>query len=386
MVETNNTSHTSGVRDIRVAIDLRPLARESGVRGIGTYIRRTVRALEQWGRHTYIGLLFPSQEIPNEFNIPFERVPGPEQGITLMDQFFLRRLLKRNGWVYHTFEYAPPYRYPAVITLHDFIPYNPEKWAALSFRHRIVYRLKDFLVKRVSCIAVNSRLTLEEAQNRYPHLRERIFLVPPPLFPFDPPCPYEKTNDERTKNCILLVGPVEKRKGFSYLIPFFQKYASVLVDHEFHFHITGAVIDMNFQKAWVESLPESLRNYVHLHGFVPIEKLYELYHTCEKMLFLSDEEGLGLPVLEGLAHGIEVISLALPSLKSLDIQPTHVLKDRSPESIFEHVFACSCSRSQHTDITRLEIFHAQWVAQQLDHIYETLTQESEAFFRKRPGT
>ena len=72
------------------------------------------------------------------------------------------------------------------------------------------------------------------------------------------------------------------------------------------------------------------------HGFIPFEKVFELYGQSKAIIYPSHNESLGLGIVEAITAGCDVIGANLPYIHSI-CKPSEVFNPYSPESIADAV-------------------------------------------------
>lgn len=72
------------------------------------------------------------------------------------------------------------------------------------------------------------------------------------------------------------------------------------------------------------------------HGFVPFEKVLELYKQSKAIVYPSHNESLGLGIIEAIAAGCDVIGSDLPFIHSI-CKPSMVFNPYSAESIADAI-------------------------------------------------
>jgi glycosyltransferase involved in cell wall biosynthesis len=72
---------------------------------------------------------------------------------------------------------------------------------------------------------------------------------------------------------------------------------------------------------------------VRLAGWLPREKLYELFRGARGFIYPSTFEGFGLPVLEAMAAGVPVACSDIPPLREIARDTVHYFDPSSDEQI-----------------------------------------------------
>ena len=116
--------------------------------------------------------------------------------------------------------------------------------------------------------------------------------------------PDKQSNDEKyhSKHLeILVVGRINRHKGFDRILAFCQYYDQILNEHPFFENFTLHIVGKQTEET------ESMLRGLHLkhielnfHGFMDDAGLNELYQKSQFCFFLSRNEGYGLPLMEAM--------------------------------------------------------------------------------------
>lgn len=178
---------------------------------------------------------------------------------------------------------------PAVVSLHDFTSIT------MPARHRLrtILSFNVFVARSLeaaTCIAAVSRRVADEAMRSFAVPAGKIEIVPNGVDEFFCRAPREEGD------YILYVGTLEPRKGLDDLVSVW----STLPEPRPRLVLCGS-------SGWGRraAVPG-----VEVTGFVPREKLRELYRGAKIFVYPSHEEGFGIPPLEAMACGAPVIATA----------------------------------------------------------------------------
>jgi glycosyltransferase involved in cell wall biosynthesis len=111
---------------------------------------------------------------------------------------------------------------------------------------------------------------------------------------------------------LLFVGTLEKRKNIIGLIKAYGRLHSQISNTPDLVLVGGEGYGFEEIKASIES--SGLQNKIKRLGFVNEDMLADLYRSCEAFVFLSHEEGFGIPVIEAMACGAPVLTSNTTSL------------------------------------------------------------------------
>lgn len=86
------------------------------------------------------------------------------------------------------------------------------------------------------------------------------------------------------------------------------------------------------------------------HGFIPFYKVYELYEKSKVIIYPSQNESLGLGIVEGISVGCDVIASDLPYVHAI-CHPSEVFDCKNPDSIVEAVIKYENGHSPKSELT-----------------------------------
>ncbi len=302
-------------RPIRVAIDLRPLARGPST-GIGLVLSQLLEELEPRG-FQFIGLSDrPIEGGPVSESIEVRAAPG-SGGRIRWEWRELPRILRAihpAPDLYHaTWNHGVPpgLPFPSILSLHDLIPwvapaFVPWPWPAQL--HRLLYRR----AVRASARNAASIVTLSEASrrdivSRLPAAAPKIEVVPCALPRWFKPAPAEASAAWRARfggPYVLYFGGFDPRKGVDLLVDGMARAfpdrsrAPALV-------LAGAVNRLASDTAR-SAEARGLR--AHLPGYVPDRDLAALFGGAQLFVYPSRHEGFGIPPLLAMAAGTPAIT------------------------------------------------------------------------------
>lgn len=179
------------------------------------------------------------------------------------------------------------------VLVHDLIPLSQYGYSGIR---RILYKWKMSRLKKASKIIVISEYVKKNLCETFNISPDKVSVL------------YWKSEDRVLKNekrdsFYLSIGTGEPRKNLSFLINCWKSIGNgsklILFGKEWR---RGAHKEIKEQ---INSL--GLQNSVELLGEIEDEKLYDLYSKARGFIFPSIEEGFGLPPLEALSFGCNVV-------------------------------------------------------------------------------
>jgi glycosyltransferase involved in cell wall biosynthesis len=213
-----------------------------------------------------------------------------------------------NATVFHGTDFSVPYlhKHPAVLTVHDLSPWLRPEWqpSAKRIRQRTPWMIRLGLADAVITVSESMRT---EIIARFGIPRERVHAIPLAANSrFRPAHGYPEQGVEGAPPYFLYVGTLEPRKNVPEMIaawlPVYQETGVALKiagrrrqDFSFHAEHPGL--------AWL--------------GAVPDEELPSLYSGALAVVYPSEYEGFGLPVLEAMQCGAPVVVGPAAALREL---------------------------------------------------------------------
>jgi glycosyltransferase involved in cell wall biosynthesis len=290
--------------------------------GLGNYSRNIIRALAQNNPDDRYFLFTPRISVPE-----FEKEIGAFPNVTIVHPslpktlhawwrtYGIKKDLKKEKiGVFHGLSNELPAGIhrtgiKSVVTIHDLIPFKEK-----SFHNPIDRWIYQWKMKRscreASAVVAISRQTADDAA-KYLHVSpQKLHVVYQPLNPeFLQEVSAEKKAEVKRKydlpdQFMLHVGRVELRKNIHTVLLAMTEMGKV---SKIHFVSVGR------KTRFFASLFSYFTNYkltdrVHFLENIPAEDLPAIYASSSLVVYPSLMEGFGLPVAEGLAMGVPVLT------------------------------------------------------------------------------
>jgi glycosyltransferase involved in cell wall biosynthesis len=312
-------------RTLRVAIDLRPLARGPST-GIGLILSQIVEELTPRG-FEFVGV----SDRPLAPNPTFEaldvRVSGGDTGRIRWEAFELPRLLRSitpAPDLYHaTWNHGVPEAlpFPSLLSLHDLIPWvRPAlvPWPRPVLVHRWLYRRAvSASARSASRIVTLSEASRRDIAGRIPRAASKVEVVPCAVPRWLTPAAPHECAAWRSRfgggGYWLYFGGFDPRKGVDLIVDAMSRVfpggagAPALV-------LAGSVNPLAKQLAR-SAEAKGLR--AHLPGYVPDAELAGLLGGAALFIYPSRYEGFGIPPLLAMAAGTPCVTsdaAALPEV------------------------------------------------------------------------
>ena len=212
-----------------------------------------------------------------------------------------RALGRLRGDLVHT-QYALSLRCPcpSVVTIHD-LSFEDEDAQLMGRRDRWTFRrVVPRAARGAARVLTVSERTKRDIVDRYGVPPERVVVTPNGVDPAFGPGRDEPRNTVSQAPYALTVGAIQPRKNQLAALSAAREAGLELV-------VVGPVKD--------ECVAAELRaGGARLEGYVPVERLAELYRGAACLVQSSRFEGFGLPVVEAMASGTPVVVVPDPAL------------------------------------------------------------------------
>ncbi len=308
-------------RPIRVAIDLRPLARGPST-GIGLILTQILEELTPRG-FRFIGLSDRPLEGARIAELIEVRASRGSGGRIRWESRELPRMLRAihpAPDLYHaTWNHGVPagLPFPSVLSLHDLIPWvAPEfvTWPFPPFLHRLLYRRAVRASARNAALIVTlSEPSRADIAARIPGTVSKIEVVPCAVPRWFTRADTESSASWRARfggPYVLYFGGFDPRKGLDLLVDAMGRAfpdparAPGLV-------LAGAVNALASEAA---RSAEALGLRTHLPGYVPDRDLAALLGGAQVFVYPSRLEGFGIPPLLAMAAGAPTVTSDAPAV------------------------------------------------------------------------
>lgn len=328
---------------MKIAILADPIDNQRG--GVHVYTRELVKALLHQDRENDY-LLVREKNQPEFPGATSMVVPpkGPGLLYRALRMFLLipRRLRQAQVDVVvepaHFGPFNLPKRVKRVTVIHDLTPLlfpQYHRWHSQLLQRLFLKRI----LKKSSLVISNSRHTTQDILRFFPFLAGRVVTAHLGVGPS-----LKETTGQAYLEQLglkpgywLSVGTLEPRKNGVRLLEAYQR-----------FRASGGVaapLIVAGQRGWkagafYEALEQHpYRQDIILTGFVPDDALPELYSHAMALLYLSEYEGFGLPVLEALTCGCPVICADNSSLPEVGGTVAYYADCRDTETVAQHMKA-----------------------------------------------
>ncbi|WNJ96496.1 glycosyltransferase [Vibrio ruber] len=193
----------------------------------------------------------------------------------------------------------------------DYVLYNMNKPFNFATKHLSGYRFFNSKCKHIMCI---SQATANRYKDYFGH-DDKVIVMPPSVPNYlrnnsSSSLDFNKHTNVSEKK-IILAGPFDPRKGIEY----FPKLLNSLTVEINSIYIYGK---QRCSDTELEKFFSSLKhNNIRWYETISSHELSEIYKDSDLLIFPSDSEGLGLPVIEAQLLGCQVITSNFDSAKEI---------------------------------------------------------------------
>jgi glycosyltransferase involved in cell wall biosynthesis len=267
----------------------------------------------------------------------FDRQHRTPDRRALWEEWHLPGIIGRSGAeVFHaTWNTGVPARcpVPAVLTIHDLIPWHHPAQHFATWPQRAAYRYSvRASARRAAVITTVSDYVRGRVCGTLPVRSEKVITVHNGVdLPRDP----LQGRSQTGAPYVLYVGGHQSRKNV----------AGVLRAMSLYWRRCNEPVQLRLAGARSNLCPEAVEAFealvdpsrVVFLGQMDDEELFSQYAGATALLFLSYEEGFGLPVLEAMAHGCPVIAANRSSLPEVVGDAGLLVHPDDPEAVVNAV-------------------------------------------------
>lgn len=142
----------------------------------------------------------------------------------------------------------------------------------------------------------------------------------------------------------IFVGDYTNAKGHDYLVRAWERLGKLGMFATLHLTVTDPAFALKIEKSRQRGA-----NIIN-HGYLPFDRIIELYNQCKATVYPSLNESLGLGIIEAAEAGCDVIGCDLPYIHSV-CKPSEIFQPRSASAIVEAVLRYDRTAHQKTLLT-----------------------------------
>jgi glycosyltransferase involved in cell wall biosynthesis len=298
--------------------------------GVGRYL---INILQQWSKFDLPAdlkfILYFKKEIP-DLDLPnsFEKKLLHSNSNAFFIHYLLPKAAKKDKVdILFCPGYLGPILYQGKIalTLHDIIyQARPDLYNWPSFWDKIL--LKEFSrisAKKAKIIFTPSEFSKKEILKHYQVAADKVFVTPLAADQsFKQITDQNKLAEIKKKyniknKFIFYIGSIFNRRHLPEVIKAFERLAPQLLDYQF------LIVGHNYTNQ--KLLGKAVLHQDYLKG----KDLVALYNAADLLIYLSDYEGFGLPVLEAMVCGTPVVTSSLGSIPEVAGDSAIYVEDNS---------------------------------------------------------
>lgn len=345
---------------INICIDLRPLETSNKFRGFGYYIYNLVNALLAIDKKNNYLFIVYSKENPiykehhDRNSTSFITINKPKfrpRFWWLVDQFVLNNLVRKTSPdVFVSLDMAVPLllvaqkRIKLISTIYDLIPLAMAKEYNFPIDKTLEFRTKYFAAAKCNRILTISNYSKSDIE-KYLHVSDHKITVIYGAVSRDFK-PFSSSQNQsirqkytRGKKYFMVIGDfygIDPRKNYLLTTNSFaqviKKYKD-LSDYVLLFVGQSGGTFSEYSKIISEAEKLSIRDKVIFTGFVSQEELPMVYSGAEAMLYPSNYEGFGLPILQAMACGCPVVTTTSTSIPEVAGSAAVMINSQKPEDL-----------------------------------------------------
>lgn len=229
------------------------------------------------------------------------------------------------------------------VTIHDVFPITmPEQYGRI-YPHYFQYGIRKTIAACDGILYVSMEME-KQTEALFPEAKAK---KPFQSYVAVPPVP---SMDHERKDYFLYVGNLERRKGTDLLLDAYLRYLKAGGTREVY--LAGNIRDREIRRQIERAEQET--GSVHYLGYLSKAERDVRYQECGCFLFPSRAEGFGIPIIEALSCGTDVIASDLPVFRELAgdavtyFEP-HAVHERTAENLAQAMLQCkAASAAQRT--------------------------------------
>lgn len=301
-----------------VGVDARPLSSKN-LSGIGNYLLEVLDFLKFDDKNQYI--LYSNSPIVNHRNILdyYESRITPGKIGTLWVCYKLKNILEEDKvelfWGTQHMLPLNTKNIKLVVTVHDLALIIHPDWGSVNnmIMQNIFCKKSCKIADRIIAVSNSTKndliniLNIPESKVRVNHLGTSQDIIEIVNLDLD-----SKLEFLKNKNYFLYLGNIEPRKNIPNIIRAFNLYKQK--DTNDTYLIIAGGLGWKYKPILKELSKSKYKDFIKMVGYVSNKEKSWLLSNSKVLLFPSNYEGFGLPILEGMKYGVPVITTRISSM------------------------------------------------------------------------
>ena len=320
----------------RLLLDVGPAAGGHGARGIGSYVRGMVEAIDGWPedrRERVWAVGLPGKTLA-QFGERGLVAPAlarrPFDIGVVMGGLAIRTAATRAGAavIHATDPHRPwlPGGARQIVTAYDLIPLaEPAMLATWRPHDRFFYRRYLRQIAAADIIVAISHATADDLVERLGVSRDRIQIVYPVVRPGTP-----LTRTAPSEPSFLCVGALDMHKQPELAVKALAAFRRT--EHAGRLRFVGPSSAGERQALMDQAAKLGVAEHVRIDGRIPDDELEAAFASATALLATSRVEGFGLPAVEALLRGVPVIAVEMAATRETLTGPA-ILTAADPDAL-----------------------------------------------------
>lgn len=361
---------------MKIAIDITSVLDQYADRGIGNYTKSLLGELllnndHEWHLLGFLNKKINLKKINDEFlnkqNIKFHSL-GPIKPSSIHNLIYSKKkILPLLNHIKPDIYFVPNFErgtfkgsWKNYTMIHDIIPLTNKSYSRKSFIHNF---LKGLFYKKQLKSALKSDVILTNSNYSKSQICQKFKINPEKIFPihlaaaniFDTE-KTEKADKRKVSNIlhsygikddfILYYGGLESNKNLDSLLKAYEIFSRrnpniklVIVSPSFTKKFSGSLISKNKDAKILISQAKKLgiRNKIIFTGKAEFKHLPHIVSRAKAVIYLSNAEGFGLPVLESLSVGTPCVVSDLKVFHEIYSKGVLFVQQKNPNEIAEKI-------------------------------------------------
>lgn len=368
---------------MRIGIEAQRIFRKNK-HGMDYVVLQEIRELQRMDTpHEYYIFVKPGEDrcVESTTNVHVVELPCPSY--PLWEQWALPRAAKRYGveLLHCTSNTAPIWcDIPLVLTLHDIIFLEPRDKQNHSLYQNMGWLYRRLVVPRIlnRCrrIITVSNFEMENIIRKLQIPRERMAMIYNGYNEWFRPVEDEEGVYKKyieKEGYFFFLGNTDPKKNTERTLVAYSKY---LKQSGIKRQLLMADLDSEYLNGIIQRNGiENIREHIVMPGYIVNSDLPYIYHNAFAFLYTSLRESFGIPLLEGMACGVPVITSNTSSMPEIGGPDAILVNPESSDEIADMMLRLETDddfyeRQRGVGLKRAKLFSWKKTAEQLLRLYE----------------